>query len=95
MPKQRRALPGEINDKPIDVFTLTHFGSGAVMGALGFSWRASLATALAWDLLIEPFLKDVRPGWFPVATQDTPRHIATDTAAWLLGWGTVVTLQGR
>ena len=90
--KQRTATPCEVNGMPIDGFTMAHFGWGAAMGVLGLPWWAALGTALFWDICVERPLKDRLPQLFPNATQDTPQHVATDAAAWLLGWGIVCTL---
>ena len=92
---QRLAQRGEINGDPIDRFTLAHFAWGAGMGAVGAPWWLALGTALIWDVVLERGLKDRRPEWFPNATQDTAEHIATDAAAWMLGWGCTSTLRGR
>jgi hypothetical protein len=95
MPKQRLAVRGEVNGDPVDWFSLAHFGWGAAMGALGFSWPVALGTALFWDFVLEPPMKNTWPHYFPHPTQDTVEHIATDAAAWLLGWGTAVTIQQK
>ena len=91
--KQRLALPGEINGDPIDRFTLAHLGWGAAFGAAGAPWWVALLSSVVWDVLLEPPLKDHFPRIFPNATQDTPQRVATDTAAWMLGWGVVTTLR--
>ena len=80
-----QALPGEINYDVLDRFTFAHMGAGAAMGLFRLPWWVALLAAVSWDMVERP-LKAGFPQWFPHFTQDTPQHVVTDAAAWMIGW---------
>jgi hypothetical protein len=89
-----QALPGEINYDPLDRYSFAHAGMGALMGLFRLPWYVTVLTAVGWDLLERP-LKEELPELFPNHTQDTPQHVVTDAAAWLIGWAITKQLMDR
>lgn len=91
---QPLAAPNAANGRPFDRFSLLHFAGGAVMGMLDFRPAPALAAAIGWDVLERP-LKDFFPQFFPVATQDSPRHVMCDVACVMTGYTVIQALGHR
>ncbi len=75
-----------VNKDLVDVFTFAHFGSGYLVGKLGFGFKTALALAIFWDFYLERALKCEHPEWFPHPSQDSLEHVVADTGAYLVGW---------
>lgn len=67
----------EADQDPVDGWTLVHFGSGALLGALGFDFHTTLKLLILWEI-IEPH---IWPGW-----NESPENQVVDVIAGMLGW---------
>ena len=83
---QRTALPGEDNYGFVDRFTAAHAAYGVLAGLGRLPAWATLASGLAFDVVIERHFKNVWPQLWPNSTQDTWMNIVGDTIAMMLGW---------
>jgi hypothetical protein len=79
-----RAKPGEINYVPVDRFTTAHFASGYLIGAAGVSDAEMLVAAVGFEIL-ERFLKEWIPQYFPHPSQDTVSNAVVDVVALMVG----------
>lgn len=75
-----------INQDAFDRYTSAHFGVGVVSAIIGAPWWLSLISSVGWEMA-ENGLKTAMPGAFPYASHDSLANAATDTLAWMAGWG--------
>lgn len=78
---------GQANVSPVDRFTVGHGAMGLMLGLWGMPWYAALGTSVVFELAENYLLKPAMPGLFPVGKKDTFANAATDTAAWMAGYG--------
>lgn len=74
-----------INRTPIDRFTLAHFALGFVLGRTGASFAATVALAIAWEVVERP-LKSSAPALFPNPRQDSAPNALVDIGAAMVGF---------
>jgi len=67
----------EADQDPVDGWTLVHFTSGAILGALGFDFETTLKLLILWEI-VEPH---IWPGW-----NESPENQVVDVIAGMLGW---------
>jgi hypothetical protein len=89
--RTRTALPGEINYHPFDRWTIGHLGVGVWFGLLRAPWWATLAAAIAWEIVERP-LKDRLFTPMVGSTQDTTVNAVFDVIAWMAGYGAMMML---
>ena len=74
------------NQAPLDVYTLFHVGTGALMEDLGLSFSQAVLASVVFEWWIEPVYKDRYPEIFPVPSQDSVANRVMDTVAVAAGW---------
>lgn len=67
----------EEDQDPVDGWTLVHFTSGAILGALGVPFIPTLVILIGWEI-IEPY---IWPGW-----NESIENQIVDVIAGMLGW---------
>lgn len=67
----------EEDQDPVDGWTLVHFTSGAILGALGFDFDTTLVLLILWEI-VEPH---IWPGW-----NESIENQIVDVIAGMLGW---------
>jgi hypothetical protein len=75
----------EINQAPIDRFSIGHAVIGAGLGWAGVRPELALGSAVAWELIESP-LKATYPAIFPHASPDSRANALFDVGAWIAGY---------
>jgi hypothetical protein len=85
----------QVNQAPVDVYTLGHFGVGALYRSVGLSFGQAVVLSLIFEHVLEPALKVARPDFFPAPSQDTPINRIMDTVAVAAGWAAANRVRRR
>ena len=75
----------EINQKPVDRFTLLHGLAGVLARQAGISFELTLILSIGWEFL-EPKLKETYPDQFPNPSIDSNQNKIVDVLAACAGW---------
>lgn len=86
--------PAQINHAVFDPWSLVHGLVGVVMAALGYGLLPTLILAVGWEVA-EHVLKNLVPGIFPHASQDSLANSLGDVLSSVVGWGLARARLGR
>jgi hypothetical protein len=90
-----RSYRPEVDTKPVDGWTIVHFGVGVAAGVVGLPMLITLAVALFWEAF-ENWRRPYRTlDWVPDWTPEVNTNILIDIVAALGGWGFGAALASR